>query len=270
MREMQEFGRVYKPAVIVLVEPRIFGTMADEVCRKLGMDRWVRSEAEGFSGGIWCLWDENEIKVELRHARAYFIHLSVHFARGRRWEMTAVYAPPSSCKRRKFWEKIDEVKIEDPWLTIGDFNCVLQDMERSSNKGASSSFQEWVGRRGLIDLGYVGAAFTWIHGISASTRWAARLDRALCDTYWHGMFPASLIKHLPHSYSDHCPLLLEIEECGVSNLGRRPFRFEQAWTTSPEFEDVIRKEWRKDIALPEALKELCVTGVEYEHIWERV
>lgn len=31
-----------------------------------------------------------------------------------------------------------------PWVLVGDFNCVLQVDERSSKKGESSSFQDWV------------------------------------------------------------------------------------------------------------------------------
>lgn len=37
----------------------------------------------------------------------------------------------------------------------GDFNCVLIAEERSSNIGVISSFQNWVGGRGLIDLGFI-------------------------------------------------------------------------------------------------------------------
>lgn len=39
--------------------------MADQVCRKLGKKRWVRSEAGGFSGGVWIFWDEDEVRVKV-------------------------------------------------------------------------------------------------------------------------------------------------------------------------------------------------------------
>lgn len=109
---------------------------------------------------------------------------------------------------------MDEGKTEDPWLILGDFNCVLHDEERSSRKGASTSFQKWVCHEGLLDLGYAGAAFTWSHDARTSNRRAARLDRALCDDSWRCLFPSTLVRHLPHSHSDHCPLLLELDEGG--------------------------------------------------------
>lgn len=51
-REMREIKRSFDPVVIILLEPKINGDIADDVCKSLGKSRWVRSEAEGFSGGI--------------------------------------------------------------------------------------------------------------------------------------------------------------------------------------------------------------------------
>lgn len=129
LREMKEFGKIHRSAIIILVEPKISESTADDVCKKLGQSCWVQSDADGFSGGIWCLWDEDEMVVELRYAHTYFLHLAVASAGGKRWEVTAVYAPPNTSRRRSFWERMDEVKTKNPWLIIGDFNCVLHDEE---------------------------------------------------------------------------------------------------------------------------------------------
>lgn len=63
-----------------------------------------------------------------------------------------------------------------------------------------------------MDLGFVGAAHTWNYGVSTETRRSARLDRALCDDSWRRLFPSAIVRHLAHSHSDHCPLLLELAE----------------------------------------------------------
>lgn len=26
-----------------------------------------------------------------------------------------------------FWEKLDELRVDNPWLLMGDFNCILHD-----------------------------------------------------------------------------------------------------------------------------------------------
>lgn len=61
--EMREIIRLYKPSVIILLEPRVSGATADSVCKRLGMKRWVRSEASGFSSGVWVCWDDDQISL---------------------------------------------------------------------------------------------------------------------------------------------------------------------------------------------------------------
>lgn len=84
----------------------------------------------------------------------------------------------------------------------------------------------------------------------------AHLDRALCDASWRHLFSAALVRHLPHSHGDHCPLLLELEEVGRERLGARPFKFEAAWALLEEFDDWLRREWNINTNLPTTLKDL--------------
>lgn len=92
---------------------------------------------------------------------------------GKDGKPASVYAPPHASRRSGLWGKLDELPVEGPWLLIGDFNCVLREVERSSRRGASSSFQAWTENNDLIDLGYEGTAFTWGHGARLTTRKAA-------------------------------------------------------------------------------------------------
>lgn len=58
LKEMKELLRLHKSSIVVLIEPKISGVEADVPCRKLGKTRWCRSEAVGFSNGVWLLWDD--------------------------------------------------------------------------------------------------------------------------------------------------------------------------------------------------------------------
>lgn len=66
---------------------------------------------------------------------------------------------------------------------------MLRDEERSSVGGASSSFQEWATQRVLVYLSYVGATFTWNHGVAVETRRSACLARGTYDDAWRHFFP---------------------------------------------------------------------------------
>lgn len=85
---------------------------------------------------------------------------------------------------------------------------MLKGEERSSGVGVSTRFINWVEERGLIDLGFAGSKFIWNHGVNMDTRRSARLDRGLCDDNWRCTFSEASIKHLTHSYIDHCPIML--------------------------------------------------------------
>lgn len=66
-REMRDWVRIHRPSLIILLEPRISGSGADKVCKKLGKSHWIISKEDGFSGGIWLLWDEASFLVSLIH-----------------------------------------------------------------------------------------------------------------------------------------------------------------------------------------------------------
>lgn len=157
--------------------------------------------------------------------------------------LTAVYIYPHPNVGRFLWEQLDKLDIGRPWMLICDFNYVLKDEERSSKVGASTSFQNWVRRNSLIDLGYIGNQYTWRHGVSVETWKAARLNRALrCDD-WRRLFPSAIVRHLSHAHFDHCWLLLEMDGVNATHLGERPFRFQVAWLMHADFFKLMEREW---------------------------
>lgn len=161
-----------------------------------------------------------------------------------------------------------------PRLFIGDFNCVLNGDERSSGGGVSTGFVDWVDSSGLVDLGFSGPIFTWNHGVNLMTRRSARLDRALSDVDWRQLFPEASVRHLPHTHSDHCPVLLRLEESEEPRLGSRPFKFQNAWLTHPDFLQWMSREWSCDGNLTSSLKDFSTklvswNRVTFGHIFKR-
>ena len=80
---------------------------------------------------------------------------------------------------------------------------------------------------GAVDLGYVGARFTW-----CNKRWGRgsikeRLDRGIVNMEWRTKFPRATVLHLGAVNSDHCPLLIDTNPIDVRCP--RPFHFEVMW-----------------------------------------
>lgn len=101
MREAKDLTREYKHLIVVLLEPRISEAKADEVCSKLGKKKWIRSEASGFSGGLWVLWDKEDVVLKMEYAHKSFSHLEVKTAGRLCWALTVVCTHPNP-KVRKF------------------------------------------------------------------------------------------------------------------------------------------------------------------------
>lgn len=131
MREMNEWRRLHKPTIILLIEPKINGSGANKVCRRLGKTHSTRYEAVGFSGGLWVLWDDSRIKVVPLEVDKSFIYAMVTLKNGMKWTLVVVYESPRAAVRRHMWAKLKEPIDKDPWLVMGDFDCVLRGEERS-------------------------------------------------------------------------------------------------------------------------------------------
>lgn len=118
--------------MIILIKPRISIFGASDVCQRLGKTHRIRSEDNGFSGGVWLLWNEETIKVELLNVNKSFIHIAIKSVGIRRWLFIVVYASPKAHTRKLLWLALDEPQFGDPWMIIKYFNCDLNREEWSS------------------------------------------------------------------------------------------------------------------------------------------
>lgn len=69
------------------------------------------------------------------------------------------------------------------------------------------------------------------------------MDRAICCDAWKRSFPGASVRHLSHTYSDHYPILLDINGVGGDKLGERPFMFIVSWLLREKFFEWMEKEW---------------------------
>ncbi|KAG6420771.1 hypothetical protein SASPL_117310 [Salvia splendens] len=221
--ELEENGRpIEGPHIIVLLEPRISGKNADKSIRRIGYPNFHRMEANGFSGGIWLLWDDFW-HVEVLDTKNQFIHCRVWDERDMNFKFTAVYGHPSPSRRDILWQQLTDIQTasELPWVLLGDFNSIARGSERvggSANRsGVSLQFVWWLMTSGLIDLGFLGPSFMWRRGTLHE-----RLDIGLCSSEWRLAYPKASVLHLVRYQSDNRPLLLNL--CSPSpSMVARPF-----------------------------------------------
>ncbi|KAI9119219.1 hypothetical protein K1719_009894 [Acacia pycnantha] len=124
----------YQLNFIAILETRCSMDISQQRASNLGFLHMKLIECEGYSGGIWCLWDHSITSITLLERHRQFIHLQVTGAAGTSWTITVVYASTSSASRRILWENLSHlsVSIQGAWLVGGDFNGTLLFCERRS------------------------------------------------------------------------------------------------------------------------------------------
>lgn len=83
-----------------------------------------------------------------------------------------------------------------------------------------------------------------------STFRGARLDRGLSNIEWKLRFADATIEYLSMLASDHTPLLIRVKPKTQSSMVRN-FIFNMAWSTHPNFKEMIQTAWNRDGSVQE-------------------
>ncbi|MBA0568053.1 hypothetical protein Golob_005571, partial [Gossypium lobatum] len=104
------------------------------------------------------------------------------------------------------------------------------------------AFRKTLEECNLFDMGFNGNWFTWERGNLPETNIQERLDRGVATEEWVQIFPEFQIQHLPHTISDHCPLLINTKkECSARI--RKVFKFEAWWVLEDSFFNEVKNIW---------------------------
>lgn len=218
----------------------------------------------GRAGGIWLIWDTDQVNVRASTVSNQFIQATIHEEDFEEWVLNAVYASPNPLSRETLWENLEDTAshMNKPWLVMGDFNDYAYQNERKSfshsqNQNRTQRFRERINNCNLIDLGSVGPRFTWTNNRQGMANIMQRLDRALCNDQWQALFPEGTVRTLPRTYSDHSPLVVYTQCMHSPTTHNGPFCFEAAWMCHPSFFDVVHKSWlNMEFKLLEAIDNL--------------
>ena len=84
-----------------------------------------------------------------------------------------------------------------------------------------------------------------------------RLDQVVATPDWLLQFPFAQVHHLEGRWSDHKPIWVNTEPAIIPS--KKPFRFEEVWTSDQGYEAVIKDSWKKDSA-----------GVPMYNVWQKI
>lgn len=102
------------------------------------------------------------------------------------------------------------LKMDLPWLCVGDFNKIVKAEEKMDSalrkERQMVEFREALNFCSFHDLGFAGSPFTWCNNhFDGLVTWI-RLDKGVATMSWTQMYPIVRVHHIPGSLLDHCPL----------------------------------------------------------------
>ncbi|KAJ8451520.1 hypothetical protein Cgig2_018154 [Carnegiea gigantea] len=168
LNTLKEHVRMQRPQIVVLLETHISGVRAEDVCRRIGFGGQYRVDARGFQGGIWVLWLDHQVHLNLTEAHVQFVTVEVKGDGNRGWLFTAVYTSPHFSKRDELWGILEmrASAMNRPWLLVGDFNETTSLDERDHGGSDMArryvKFNNWIDNNALLDIGFTGPKFTWL------------------------------------------------------------------------------------------------------------
>ncbi|KAA3468379.1 reverse transcriptase [Gossypium australe] len=223
----------------------------ERVRLKLGFSCGIAVGADGSKGGLSLCWKYNSLVSRRSYS---FYHIDVDITdcdHGIKWRLTGFYGNPVESLRSMSWDLLCHLHHNNtgPWLVVGDFNEITSSFEKRGGRLRSESqmaqFCNALEACDLVDMGFSGRWFTWERGRFQATNIRERLDRGVANSDWLDLFHSYLVKHLNHSFSDHCLILIDTfgNRFRREHFGENHFKFEASWCLDESFGEVVRQFW---------------------------
>lgn len=132
---------------------------------------------------------------------------------------------------------------------LGDFNEVLCGEDKFGGDqvklNRALEFKGCLDECNMLDLDFAGPKFTWTNRRPISNLILERIDKCFGNPVWRFLYPEAIVTHLPRTFLDHCPILIELCRSSANHLNK-PFRFQMIWLLHLEFPRVVQEAWPKD------------------------
>ena len=167
------------------------------------------------------------------------------------WLISAIYIRPRLSERRILWDNLKIVaQLHNlPWLLLGDFNEVLSGEDKFGGNrvklNRALQFKECLDDCNMVDLGFARPKYKWTNRRPISALILERIDRCFANPSWRVLFPEVAVTHLPRTFSNHCPVLIELFRMDPP-AQNKPFRFHTMWLLHPGFPNIVQKAWTED------------------------
>jgi exonuclease III len=203
----------------------------------------ISINASDASHGSIIAWNDSKFKLISSILKTFSITIQVESESNAilLW-ISNIYGPNLDEERPSFFLELKELadQIQGPWLLVGDFNFIRNPHERSTLHMSQNEllFNETIWDLSLQELSLQDQNFTWSNMQASPT--LSKLDRVLINVPWDSLLPNSTVSSLPHTTSDHFPLLIKIL---IHIQTPQIFYYYNNWKLKPGFKDLVSTAW---------------------------
>ena len=188
---VHELARRHDPAILVVMETKLGGNKAKEVIDRLPFDGVIHTETIGLIGGLWLLWNEDQVEIQELAKTEQEIHVEVKVcASNLSWIFSAIYASPRNVERCILWSNLSKVAElhNKPWIMVDDFNEPLVNEDKFGGRGVSVNrslaFKNCLDLCSMVDMGFSGPRYTWTNKRDINNLILERIDRFFMNPDW--------------------------------------------------------------------------------------
>ena len=140
--EIRFIRKSQQPDLIFLIETMASVGTATRILPQLGFDHYDYTLPVNHSGGIWVLWNTQNILANVLLKEDRVIHMLVFDTISQKFSIiSCIYAPAQPCQKDAFWSHLRNLYsvIVKPWCLIGDFNELECPSDKQGGPPAASS-----------------------------------------------------------------------------------------------------------------------------------
>lgn len=126
LRHVKELVKKQKPMILCIVETRTHSRNVRKLLKQLYFTDLV-VETQGFKGGIWRFWDQNQVYMEFLSGDTQYLSMPVYKGNRVDWVLSLIYVSPDRDEREELWSLFTNVGrgMGAPCCLVSDFNEVV-------------------------------------------------------------------------------------------------------------------------------------------------
>lgn len=232
--------------IFFLLDTRMNSNAAESLVKAFNFDCSEISPSHGQCGGIILLWNTKKLNINVIQVHDRFLHCRIHdHINHSSWHATFLYMTPQKENQCHIWNELLQLKPPnlDPWMIIGDFNCILSLHEKLGGAQRTTTymtqFMNFLNNTALLSLPSLGNSFTWCNNHQIASRIYERLDKAVVNASWLHLYRLVVLNNLTILSSDHGPICLSLDQ--VVKKTNKKFMLKAMWLKHSDFINVVTK-----------------------------